>query len=185
MNQAGIKDDDSRKSVPNTITKDNEDDDNSSNKDIHILPRGRSQSITSTASTTTTSSITSLFESSLSLLGSLPVATSISSSSSSNKPILYNSKYNGIFKLYLNSSVENSDEIQLQSHLLWPSSPKLAELIEENEGKHAHAIEDNNSSSSDNCHIGIKGERGKFPCLQITCQGMGLVYKSITYLSLP
>jgi len=96
----------------------------------------------STSSIASASSITSLFESSLALLGSLPVATS----SSNDRPIIHKSIKNGTFKLYLNSSAGSFEEIQLQSHLLWPSSPRLAELMEE---------EQNGRSI-----IGIKGERG-------------------------
>lgn len=82
----------------------------------------------STSSDKSDESITSLFESSLSLLGSLPVAFS---SSSKDKPILHNSKKHGTFKLYLNDKLEKFEEIQLQSHLLWPSSPRLTEFMED------------------------------------------------------
>lgn len=94
----------------------------------------------SASSASSSSSITSLFESSLSLLGSLPVATS--RSASSNKPVLHQSIKHGQFKLYL-SDMDTFEDIQLQSHLLWPSSPKLAQLMEENQ-----------------LVKGIKGERG-------------------------
>lgn len=132
------EDDDSPKSV-SCVTKDN-DFTCSSNKQ-------RERSHSTSSSTSSTSSISSLFESSLALLGSLPVATSLSSS---GKPIIHLSKQNGNFKLYLNSSIENFNEIQLQSHLLWPSSPRLAELMEDEEAK------------TKDGEIGIKGERGEF-----------------------
>lgn len=81
-------------------------------------PRSRSNSETS---------ISSLFESSLFLLGSLPVAQGTSNSS---KPIVHSTASHGEFELYL-SSVNHVAEIELQSHLLWPSSPKLAQMIED------------------------------------------------------
>lgn len=109
--------------------------------------RQRSDSTSSSVSNssgTSSSSITSLFESSLALLGSLPVATS---TSSKDKPIIHKSLHYGSFKLYLNVEADNYEEIQLQSHLLWPSSPRLAEMMEE-------------KKQNDISNIDIKGQTG-------------------------
>lgn len=134
------QDDDFPKSVPGIDGDDSHDSAHANQRQKQEQEQNRQRS----QSTSSTSSITSLFESSLALLGSLPVATS---SSSIDKPILFDSERYGQFKLYLNSAVDTYDEIQLQSHLLWPSSPKLAQLMEE--GEEAHAVES---------RIGIRGE---------------------------
>lgn len=90
------------------------------------MPSTRSRSSSSPSSSNTSTSSLDIFESALTLLGSLPVART---SSGKERPIIHTSDRFGELKLYL-PDVEGEDERMLQSHLLWPAGVRMAECLQ-------------------------------------------------------
>lgn len=103
-------------------------DDNHERSNTSAKSRSRSSSVASS------SSLGSIFESSLTLLGSLPVATASKhwNDGQSQPYVIHTSQKFGKFKLHL-ADVSSFDELRLQSHYLWPAGVKLAEMIEDGE----------------------------------------------------